>query len=261
MSPKADRSSTSLRGTEEWLVGAVMAPEEPADVEAYVTPSAKQTPRDRLHVYRHAYVARLIECLEDDYPVVFHALGRARSEELCREYIQEYPSRSFSLNVFGRSMPAFLRRKGEAFASDLATLEWAIVEAIHAAESTKMAPDALAKIAPSEWGEVALVASPSLTLHVFEHPVNAYYQAFQRDESPVVSAYLDGGPERIAVYRRDMRIWRMTLSPGQYALLSPLVRGASLEEAFESDVGEEADIGAWFQQWTAEGFFSATRRR
>lgn len=254
---------SSLRQTQEWLVGAIIAPQESPDVETYVTPSAKQVPRDRLHVYRHAYVARLIECLEDDYPAVFHALGRERAEGLCREYIEAHPSRSFSLNVFGQSMPAFLKAKDEAFASDLAALEWSVVEAIHAAESVKMAPDALAKIDPSDWGKVALVASSSLRLHQFDYPVNAYYQAFHDEDADEQQALLEAGAkaERVAVYRLDMKIWRMALSPGQYALLGPLARGASLEEAFESDVGDEADVGAWFQQWTAEGFFSGTRSR
>jgi hypothetical protein len=249
---------SSLRLLQVWLVGAIVAKDESPEVARYVTPSARQTPGDRLHVYRHAYVARLIECLEDDYPAVFHALGRDRAEALCREYIEAHPSRSFSLNVFGQSMPAFLRTKNELFAADLAALEWSVVEAIHAAESVKMAPDALAKIDPSEWGKVALVASSSLRLHHFDHPVNAYYQAFHDDEDPELPS---AASERVAIYRLDMKIWRMALSPGQYALLSPLVRGASLEDAFESDVGEEADVGAWFRQWTAEGFFSGTRTR
>lgn len=252
---------SALEQTQKWLVEAIMAKEESPDVERYVTPSAKQAPRDRLHVYRHAYVARLIECLEDDYPAVFHALGRERAEELCREYIEAHPSRSFSLNVFGQSMPAFLRTKGEAFASELAALEWSVVEAIHAAESVKMAPDALAKIDPSDWGKVSLVASASLRLHQFEYPVNAYYQAFHDDKLEPNAPLPGPSSERVAVYRLDMKIWRMALSPGQLALLGPLVRGVSLEEAFESDVGDEADVGAWFQQWTAEGFFSGTRTR
>lgn len=247
----------ALRETQEWLVRAIMAPEESPDVEAHVTPSATMTARERLHVYRHGYVARLVECLEDDYPVFFHALGRERAEALCREYIQAHPSRSYSLNVFGRSMPGFLKERGEAFAADLTALEWSVVEAIHAAESTRMAPDALAKLDPSDWANVALVASPSLRLHVFDHPVNAYYQAFYDDEEPGIPA---PAPERVAVYREGAKIWRMTLTPGQYALLAPLAAGASLEEAFETDVGDEADVATWFRQWTTEGFFSGIRR-
>jgi hypothetical protein len=240
----------TLADTQKWFVDAIIAEEPPADAEERV--------RGHLHVYRHAYVARLIECLEDDYPVVFHALGRDRAEELCRGYIAKYPSRSFSLNVFGQHMSAFLKDEGEAFASDLAALEWSVVEAIHAAEAAKMAPDALAKIDPSEWANVSLVAAPSLRLHSFSYPVNAYYTAFHNDEEPTIPA---PAPEHIAVYRGDWKIWRLNLSAGMYALLAPLVRGASLEEAFETDLGEVADIGAWFSQWTAEGFFTATKTK
>lgn len=249
---------SALRRTQEWLVGAITAPSEAPDVEAHVLPSHKQSARDRLHVYRHAYVARLIECLEDDYPAVFHALGKERADELCRAYIEAHPSTSFSLNVFGAKMPAFLRERGERFAADLAALEWSIVEAIHAADAEAMAPDALAGIDPSDWGNVALEASPSLRLHQFDYPVNAYYQAFHGDEAPAIPE-----PEQtwVAVYRGGMKIWRMALTRGMFALLAPLARGASLEEAFEVDCGEEADVGAWFRQWTTEGFFSGVRRK
>lgn len=250
---------SALEQTQAWLVGAITSPSESPDVEAHVLPSAKQSAKDRLHVYRHAYVARLIECLEDDYPAMFHALGKDRAEELCRAYIEAHPSQSFSLNIFGAKMPAFLRDNGEPFAADLAALEWSIVEAIHAAEGEKMAPDALAGIDPSEWANVALEAAPSLRLHQFEYPVNAYYLAYCNDEAPETI------PEReqtwLAIYRGGMKIWRMNLTRGMFALLSPLARGASLEEAFESDVGDEADIGAWFRQWTTEGFFSAVTRK
>jgi len=249
---------SALRETQQWLVGAILAKEEAPDVETHVTPSAKQTSRDRLHVYRHAYGARLLECLEDDYPVVFHALGRERAEEHCRAYVDAHPSTSFSLNVFGRHMSAFLKERGEPFAADLAALEWSVVEAIHAATLPAMAPDALAGIDPSDWANVALEAAPSLRLHAFDYPVNAYYQAFHNDEEPAVPA---AEPSWVAVYRQDMKIWRMNLTQGMYALLAPLARGASLEEAFESDVGDAADVGAWFREWTAEGFFSGVTRR
>ncbi|MBX3227551.1 MAG: putative DNA-binding domain-containing protein [Labilithrix sp.] len=256
--PKTRSEDRSLRETEEWLVRAIVAREEAPDVEARVTASAKQSPRDRLHVYRYAYVARLLECLEDDYPAVFFALGQERAEETCRAYVEAHPSTAFSLNVFGRHMSAFLKTRGEAFAADLAALEWSIVEAIHSAEAPKMAPDALAALDPAEWGSVTLVAAPSLRLHAFDYPADAYYKAFHADAAPAPPA---PEPSWLAVYRAGMKIWRMPLSRGQYALLAPLARGASLEEAFEVDAGEAADVGAWFRQWTAEGFFSAVARR
>ena len=54
-----------------------------------------------LNVYRHAYGARLLEVLANDYPKLAALSGEEGFEQLGRAYIAAHPSRSFSARWFG----------------------------------------------------------------------------------------------------------------------------------------------------------------
>src|SRR6187549_3956387 len=54
------------------------------ELEAIVRPSFGLSASQRLDIYRQSYMARLIECLIDDYPAVQYALGEAAFTELAR---------------------------------------------------------------------------------------------------------------------------------------------------------------------------------
>lgn len=79
----------------------------PAD-GALVTPGPRLGAAERVEIYRDGYRARLVECLADDYAAVRSAIGADAFEAAARGYIDAYPSRSPSLNAFGRAMPDFL---------------------------------------------------------------------------------------------------------------------------------------------------------
>jgi hypothetical protein len=259
----------ALPELQAWFTRAMLHPEGSDDGHllpvpaALVLPSAALSPDERVDIYRRAYRARLIECLADDYGAVQHALGEDSFDAACREYIDRYPSRSPSLNFYGRAFAAFLRNyahPASQFASDLAALEWALVEVVHAGAVARLTPEALANVPSSCWAEARLV--PSATVRVLElgHPANAYFQAFRTGESPAIP-----GPcwSAVAVYRDGSTLWRMELSRPMHFLLRALDEGRSLGEAIDTAVSEHAvtereagDVLRWFRDWVGHGFFS-----
>jgi hypothetical protein len=248
----------------------VMSPDPGAGAEAAerLTSGPRQGALDRLAVYQQGYVARLVECLADDYPVLQHALGEAPFEDLCRAYIATHPSRGPSLNYFGRHMARFCLEEApqpfpqSAFARDLATLEWAIVEVIHAPGSEPLTVDGLREVPMEAWADARLVANTASRLLRFDHPVNAYFQAFREDREPTIP---QATPSATVVYRSDANVWRMDLTVPMFAVLSSLMGGDSLAVALGrghealGDV-DEARAGqlvmAWFREWVASGLFS-----
>jgi hypothetical protein len=237
-----------------------------ADVDRWILPSAKMTPAERLDVYRSGYVARLEECLEDDYPVVAQTLGEGAFRELVEAYLGRHPSNGPNLNFFGRHMAALLRDRGEAFLSELAALEWALVVVLHAETPPPMDLAALQTRPPEDWERARFVASDAVRLLRFEHPVNAYFQAVRvRDESPDRPA---PAPSAVAVYRKDLTLWRMDLTPPMVRVLAPLLEGKTFGEALAGlEVGESepetealAEAGrnvmVWFRDWVEAGFFA-----
>src|SRR6185295_8797591 len=88
-------------GEPPFLVGARHAVPLPAAsdaVEQIVTRSSSLSAFERLAIYRHAYLARLQECLRVEYPVLLLTLGEELFALFTNAYLQQYPSRSYTLN-------------------------------------------------------------------------------------------------------------------------------------------------------------------
>lgn len=260
-----------LRTHQELFAAAVTTPESlplPLNAEGaarLVLPSATLTSPERLEIYRRSYHSRLVECLADDYPALQHALGSDGFDSLCRAYIARYPSTEPNLNGFGRHMAAFCSSTSippleAGFDADLARLEWAIVEAIHAPTATPLTADRLAEVPPAEWATTRLVPNPSLCILDLEYPVNAYFQAYRRGEGPEAP-----GPRAssVAVFRTELTVWRMELPPPMAGLFARLAGGTPLGPALAEiapllgDVERGAgQILAWFRDGASSGLFS-----
>jgi hypothetical protein len=284
-------SERSLAVVQHWLFERATRPAGASRMTVAAEPMVSRTPADalgfaeavaddaaqwlldgglaaaqRIEIYRHGYFARLVECLADDYPAVSHALGREAFETLSRDFIVEHPPASASLNFYGAPFAAFCAARAgalAAFASDLARLEWAVVEAIHADAELVLAPSALSCISEADWPRLRLVPSATSRVLSSAYPIHRYYQAFLADERPTVPA-----PEAsaVAVCRRGDDVWRIGLSPCLADLLRLLIDGAPLASAFEAFDASAArhtlgaaELQRAFSEWVACGFFAAAR--
>src|SRR5258707_1575006 len=146
-------SGTELGQLQRWMQAAIMHPAGiaegiasaearsyidvgPDEAERVVTRSRAMTALERLAIYAYAYSARLVECLSEEFPVLKHALGEEVFDAFAVEYLERYPSRSYTLFQLGVNFPRFLaetrpdREADEGVAAewpdfliDLATLE------------------------------------------------------------------------------------------------------------------------------------------
>ncbi len=259
--PLAD-SSADLRTQQTWFSDAVTGRDEVSDAARVLTPGPRLTAAETLQIYRDGYRSRLVECLADDYPAMKNLLGESTFEAVAQAYVERHPSRSPNLNAFGRFMPAFMAERSAStgtFAPELAELEWAIVEAIHATASPPLTLDRLEHLAPEQWATAVLVPAASVRVLRFAHPVDAYYQAFRNDEHPTAPA---PAPSATLVHRRGWVVWRTELSPPMAQLLGAITGGAPLGEALAAslsgeDEGTQARVTQWFQEWVASGVFTA----
>lgn len=267
----------SLRDLQTWFATVVMHPESVEAgiastahlAERVVTPSSQLTVQERLGVYHYAYRARLVECLADDYGVLQKAIGDEAFDALAGAYIIAHPSTAPSLNFFGRHMPAFLRTYvtkdfDTTFAANLATLEWALVETLHAAAAPTLSLEQLSAVPPAQWAAARLPKADTVRVHRFSFPVNAYLQAVRSGNPP--DALPEASPTATAIYRSGFIIWRMDLTPVMARLLESLFGGATLGEALSRIETDESDaeavaeaersVMAWFREWVSGGFFA-----
>src|SRR5260370_19297985 len=80
----------------------------PEEAETVVTRSSALSALDRLAIYSYAYYARLLECIREEFPVLKHALGEEVFDAFAVGYLQQYPSRSYTLFQLGTNFPRYL---------------------------------------------------------------------------------------------------------------------------------------------------------
>jgi hypothetical protein len=186
-------------------------------LEQLVRRSRRLSAEQRLEIYANAYYARLLECLRDTFPVLAQVLAAEVFDSFAFDYLQRYPSRSYTLYRLAESFPRFLDETrpdqppagaaGPAwpdFLIDLATLELAIAEVFDgpgAEGEPLLAPaDLLARQAGGDFAATRLAPVPCLRLLRFRYPVNAFYSSAMamRARRPVESPELldaRAGPE------------------------------------------------------------------
>lgn len=279
-----------LRALQHWFATAVMHPDGVArgvgtapagsggilsldEVERVILPSRHLAGIDRLAIYGDAYRARLVECLADDYPALKYALGDEPFEALCLRYIACHPSESPNLNFFGRHMAAFCRTEAArvpsvntdgpplAFAVDLAALEWALVEVLHAPSAEKLDLATLGTIPDEKWAAARFLPSGTVRVLTFDYPVNDYFQAFRTEQGPAIPS---ASWSATAAFRDGTTIWRMNLSRAMHGLLTALSGGTPLGPALDTLVhagtiseDEGAEVMVWFRDWVRHGFFAS----
>lgn len=258
-----------LRATVRWFQESVVAPHEtrarrPAPAESVVLPSKTLLPDQRVGIYVDAYMARLVEALEGDFPAVSRRVGPRAFHELCRAYLERHPSRSPSLNPLGRKLPEFLSTlpRREA-ARDLARVEVAMSEVFDGEGAAPLQPADFGRIAPDRFAGLRFAFVPTFRLLELDHAVNGYIDAV-RQGKPLPA--LRRKRSWVAVYRKEFQVWRQDLSETAHAGLSALLRGRTVGQAVAAAArawpGKPADLQPqlrrWFGEWATEGFFART---
>jgi len=229
-----------------------------------VLPSHSMTSAERIGVYHGMYLMRMEEALETDYPVIRYHLGDHQFAHLVREYVQRYPSTSYTLNRLGDYLPQFFLDESEwpqaAFLHDLARLELAMTEVFDEEETPVLGAAELEDVSPEAWEAARLQPIAAFRLLAFKHSVIPNLVAFHEDRpSP--------SPRRraswVALYRRDYSVLRLELSRAEHDLLRAIVDGTPLGEALavaaasSKSSRQQAKVFRWFRTWISEGLFTA----
>jgi hypothetical protein len=246
----------------------------------FIRPNDRLTSVERLEIYNRQYWFRLFSSFEEDFPALRAVLGRRRFQRLMRAYLEACPSSSFSLRNLGSRLTQWLRENpswitpDQEFTLEVATLEWAHIEAFDSATWPALTSEAVNKIGPKS----RLTLQPYLRLIQANHPI---------DDAVIALRNLDNGgntsnrastthttrrsrrlhklrPETIylAVHRFEDTVYYRRLVAEDFRLLSALQSGATLEEAIEAAFepstmrGEDRPrhLRSAFQYWIAMGW-------
>ncbi len=264
--PTPDTRLPRLAPLQEWMQGVVTHPgdvyeaaaEAQLGVDTVILPSASLQPIQRVGIYHGMYMLRMIEALTIDYSALAHFLGEEAFEKLVRVYVQRFPSRSYTLNRLGDSLPEFIATstlkvlKRRVFLRDLASLELAMTQVFDEAEAEP-------PIAPERIAEARIVPIPALRLLSLDYDANEAFQAW-RDERQITPIRRKSW---VAVHRRDYGVYRMPLAREAFTFLQSLTAGSTIGEAIAAyhrrfkRLPEQSDLFTWFRDWSAAGLFAA----
>jgi hypothetical protein len=248
---------------------ALRAPAAAAQVKAaadVILPSRTLLPSERIEIYQGMYVLRMAEALAADYPALQHFLGEHGFYELVRDYVQVYPSRSYTLNRLGDHMPDFLKNarslRQHAFLAELARLELAVAQVFDAPEAAPLTEAQIAAVPLEDWERAVLRPVPAFQLLRLRANANDYAQAVKQETRPprprATTSY-------VAVYRRDYAVYRHALPRAGYDLLTQLADGCALGAAVQAALrrgrgrAQQQQYFRWFRDWVAGGVFASVR--
>jgi len=226
------------------------------------------SPADRLEIYREQFWVRHVSNLIDDFPTLGWVIGAPAFREVASGYLTAHPPRTWNLQRLGADLPAFIasepRWASDRLAVDASRLDWAFMEAFDAPDASPLDLSPLAGASEDAVTTARLRFHPSMRRLAFDHPVHEVREATKRGDARERPAPRN---VRVVVWRDATFAVRATsVEPIAFDLLAELSAGAPLGQACEAvanangvstpagELGER--VGAWFQDWTANGWVS-----
>jgi hypothetical protein len=263
-----------------------------AEAAAFIKPNDRLTSFERLEIYNRQYWFRILSAFAEDFPGLAAVVGPEAFDKLTRAYLEDHPSKSFTLRNLGSALETWLGEHAEhagkrpELALDVVRLEWAYIEAFDNAAERALT---LADLSQLD-GESRLSLQPHLRLLHLLHSVDDFVidvhrrQASQsvasnavtgakRSRSRRVPASVKRGDIFLGVHRHENAVYYKRLDREEYLLLRALdaghMLGDALDRAFASSPLEEDErpgrVQAWFANWAELGWFcrhiSAAARR
>ncbi len=251
--------------------------------ERFIKPNDRLTSFERLEIYNRQYWFRVLSSMIEDFPGLRAVLGDRRFDAMCKAYLVDCPSRSFTLRNLGAQLESWLRKHPrwagpkQALALDIARLEWADIEAFDGAAEPALRPENLGGDAGAN---LRLKLQPYVRLLDLKYPVddlllavrkededtdfasNAFQERHKRKRVQAV-AKLKPAAIFLAVHRVDDSVYFHRIEREEFAILSALHAGKTLGKAIEAAFKKSKApmqkratlVQEWFQNWATLGWF------
>jgi hypothetical protein len=254
----------------------------------YIKPNDRLTSFERLEIYNRQYWFRVLGSMAEDFPGLCAVLGQRRFEDMCRAYLAECPSRSFTLRNLGSRLEVWLRRNPQwlrgkkVLALDMARLEWADIEAFEGEAEAVLRPQELDGVSVPK---LTLRLQPYVQLLDLHYPVDDLLLEIKKDDNDADFASNAVAERRkqakvraveglqskrvfLVVHRIDFSVYFRRIEREEYAMLSALRAGKSITAAIElafrnssiSQFNRARYVRHCFETWAALGWFCEPRR-
>ncbi|NMG40902.1 DUF2063 domain-containing protein [Chelativorans sp. ZYF759] len=201
-------------------------------VPAGLTSARGEADRLRFAVYRNNVHVSLVEALAKTFPVTRRVVGEGFFRAMARAYVADHKPDSPVLSRYGESLADFVAgfppAAGLAYLPDLTRLEYAWLQAYHAAEAPPLGARDLGNLAPDALLERRLVPHPATRLVESAFAIGSIWSAHQEDNVTRMSI---GHPESVLLTRPHAELHATVLPTVDTPFVQRLLDGASIGEA------------------------------
>ncbi|MBK8908649.1 MAG: putative DNA-binding domain-containing protein [Rhodospirillales bacterium] len=253
---------TALRDYQSAFAAAIAAGDASRALRLFQGSSLRR--QRGFRVYANNRMHALVSALGATFPAVQRSLGEKAFASVAIGFARRHPpARNALLLWYGASFPAFLESLEGMIAphlADLARLEWAWLEAYHAAEAEPLAAAQVAALTPEQVVAARLTLHPSARLLRSRWAVDRLWRG-----DPDLTVAGDGGVKEaegarcLVVLRPEAMVLVFAVSPPVFAALAAFRDGAAFAEATLHLDG--AGYLAELQAMIAAGLFTAIETR
>ncbi|MCV9930378.1 DNA-binding domain-containing protein [Flavobacterium sp. LS1R49] len=236
-----------------------------SSIEDVICHSKKLTAQEHLAIYQRSYIARLRNCMSQQFSALEYALGEDIFCAFADDYLASKPSNNYNLSFLGAHFSDYLennRPDAEEeikedwidFMIELAQFEYAIGVLFEAKAEENY------QLATIDTPEDKLKLVPIFSLFRFQFPVRKYYSEFKNDGQPDLSLENES---YCVVLRHKFKLAVYDLHKEQYVFLSFLKEQTDIaiaKELFKTQYKENGVLfeevwSSWKKRWIAANFF------
>lgn len=262
---------SKLLERQRWMLSHILnGPKFNSNIEDHIMSTDLFPAQQRLAIYQDGYRLRLLECLENEFPILHLHLGEKIFRLFALSYLEQCPSKSYSLYLLGQNFPNFLRQtRPSALEKDTENISLALPEQIAALEYARSTSirakrnshsHAVQPLVPHmllSWPKLSLPTSSILFSTNFD--LCSYFAKANRYLSSKNQEIKDIAPpakprslnQDILIYRNQYRVQMMALDPWQKILFQTLADTETLDwPSIASQAGlSEADLLSKLNLW------------
>lgn len=236
-----------------------------ASIEDVICHSEKLTAQEHLAIYQRSYIARLRNCMSQQFSALEYALGEAIFCAFADDYLASKPSHNYNLAYLGAHFADYLENnRPDAhenikedwidFMIELARFEYAIGVIF------EMKAEEDYTLATINTNENQLKLVPICELFKFKFPVRKYYSEFKNEKQPDLPSQSES---YCVVLRHQFKLAIYDLHKEQFEFLSYLKEHADINASkklikdtyLENSSSFEEVWNSWKEAWINANFF------
>ncbi|MBF4519006.1 putative DNA-binding domain-containing protein [Flavobacterium sp. ANB] len=239
--------------------------ENAASIEDVICHSEKLMAQEHLAIYQRSYIARLRNCMSQQFSALEYALGEEIFCAFADDYLASNPSNNYNLSFLGAHFAEYLENnRPDAnedikedwidFMIELARFEYAIGVLFEEKAEENY------QVAAIDTSEDQLKLIPVFALFKFQFPVRKYYYEFKNGKNPALPF---GKESYCVVLRHKFKLSIYDLHEEQYDFLCFLKENKNMIETKEwfnihykkNTVQFEQVWSNWKKRWLDSHFF------